>query len=39
MHEMSLAEGMMQLIEESDWDGLEKEFKRASEARQLIESD
>ncbi len=30
---------MIQFFEESDWEGLEKEFKRANEARQLIESD
>jgi len=35
----SVISRIMQLIEESDWDGLEEEFKRASEARQLIESD
>ena len=30
--------GMIKLIEASDWDGLEKEFIRAKEARQSIES-
>jgi len=30
--------GMIKLIEESDWAGLEKEFQRAKEARQSIES-
>ncbi len=30
---------MIKLFEESDWKGLEKEFLRAKEARQLIESD
>lgn len=31
--------GMIELIEASDWVGLEKEFRRAKEARQSIESD
>ncbi len=31
--------GMIKLIETSDWNGLEKEFVRAKEARQSIESD
>jgi len=31
--------GMIELIEASDWNGLEKEFVRAKEARQSIESD
>jgi prephenate dehydrogenase len=30
--------GMIELIEASDWNGLEKEFARAKEARQSIES-
>ena len=30
---------MIHFVEESDWEGLEKEFTRAQEARQLIESD
>jgi len=30
---------MISFVEESDWKGLEKEFARAQEARQLIESD
>ncbi len=30
---------IIKIIEESDWTGLEKEFARAKEARQLIESD
>lgn len=30
---------MTKFLEESDWEGLEKEFKRAREGRQLIESD
>ncbi len=30
---------MIDLFEQSDWAGLEKEFKRAQEARKLIESD
>lgn len=30
---------IIQLIEESDWTGLQKEFDRAKEARQFIESD
>jgi len=31
--------GMIKFIEASDWNGLEKEFRRAKEARQSIESD
>ena len=31
--------GMIKLIEASDWTGLEKEFVRAKEARQSLESD
>lgn len=31
--------GMIKLIEESDWDALEKEFIRAKEARQSVEPD
>lgn len=30
---------MINFVEESNWEGLEKEFTRAQEARQLIESD
>ena len=30
---------MISFVEESDWEGLEKEFTRAQEARKLIESD
>lgn len=30
---------MVSFVEESDWEGLEKEFARAKKARQLIESD
>jgi prephenate dehydrogenase len=30
---------MIELFEQSDWPGLEEKFKRAKEARQLIESD
>ncbi len=30
---------MTKLIEESDWAGLEKEFKRAKEAKKIVESD
>lgn len=30
---------MIKFFEQSDWEGLEKEFKRAKDARQLIESD
>ena len=30
---------MIHLVDTSDWSGLEKEFKRAQEARKLIESD
>lgn len=35
----SVTSRTIKLIEESDWTGLEKEFLRAKEARQLIESD